>query len=321
MDLYSLPNVIENDFLYNKELNITYKGSEKNKAYKTSYSAICGRVKNKIKDDILDRIMSDAINNCVYRVSVLTILYILYVRNIRKQISNVHILNYIDKLEEAISFIIENKTYSEMLEQYFPNHQSTVDEFVLSLRKSMSENFTLDSPGEDIVVLLTAASQIDNKSVQDNINSILEHCSESIGECYAHSNKYFKRSIQNSLNTCINSLYNIFVSKYGENNVNKETDEAFDEYIKDKGNENKLTEESRSYICNLFDLILEEYKDSINFIEVENQVYLINKIVILGENKIIVVSGKNQSKFETISRGKKEKLVRYGKTFTLVIDN
>ena len=321
MDLYSLPEVIEKDFLYNKELNIAYKGSEKNKAYKTSYSAVCGRVKTKIKDDILDRIMSDTVNDCVYRVSVLTVLYILYERNIRKQISDASILNYIDKIEETILCIIENKTYDEMLQEYFPNHQTTVNEFILGLEKSVSENYEVDSLGGDIVVLLAAASQIDNKIVHDSIDNILEHCNESVGESYAHSCKYFKRSIQNNLSTCINSLYDIFVSKYGENNVSKEIDEIYDEYVKDKENKDKLTEESRSYICNLFDLILEEYKDSINYIEVENKVYLINNIVSLGENKIIVVSGKSQPKFETILRGKEEKLVRYGKTFTLVINN
>lgn len=321
MDLYSLPEVIEKDFLYNKELNIAYKGSEKNKAYKMSYSVVCGRVKTKIKDDILDRIMSDTINDCVYRVSILTILYTLYERNIRKQISDAYISNCIDKIEEAILCIIENKTYDEMLQEYFPNHQTTVSEFILSLEKSVSENYTVDSLEGNIVVLLAAASQIDNKIVHDSIDDILEHCNESVGESYAHSCKYFKRSIQNNLSNCINSLYDIFVSRYGEYNISKEVDEIYDEFVKDKGNEDKLTEESKSYICNLFDLILEEYKDSINYIEVENQVYLINYIVSLGENKIIVVSGKSQSKFETILRGKEEKLVRYGKTFTLVINN
>lgn len=231
-----------------------------------------------------------------------------------------------DKLREYVenSYLIKIKTGREAEENSEDNY-SSLNRIIKDIKK--------DRPNDYSDVIDKIVEIIKEQSLVKYSDEVIEEESDVEDELIEAINteekkpdkltKYINETIKSLYSTCFKVLKEEYLNYYKEflESHKEEIDTKTKSYIKqlkDKEKESYIKNRHRN-IVNLFDYILENYLDRINWIEDNKYIIMITKLSI-NKNSLDIVSGSICPDRTSVNLSDCIKMKRYDKSFTMIME-
>lgn len=198
---------------------------------------------------------------------------------------------------------------NSILRQIKKDRKNDYDDVLKKLKEMLLKNdeITVKEDSED--ELEEVLKNIEEEVIDENKNKLEKYLNKKYNEICSNANICFSQLSRDEAR-----------KKYLD--TEEEMNEVLEDYMKiyKKNHLKKFSDDLSSKVVNLYDLIIKEYFTNINFIDDTSKIYLVNPNSFVGSSsKYLFKSGRGRWSRGAVIANDKDKLERFGNTFTLLL--
>lgn len=196
-----------------------------------------------------------------------------------------------------------------VLRQVKKDRKNDYDDVLKKLKEMLLKNDEITIKEESDDELEEVIKDIEEEVIDEHKNKLEKYLDNKYNEIYSNADMCFSQLSRDEAR-----------KKYLD--TEDEMNKVLDDYMKlyKKNHLKRFSDELSSNIVNLYDMIIKRYYTNINFIDDTSKIYLVNPNSFVGSSsKYVFQSGRGRWSRGAVKASYKDKLERFGSTFTLLL--
>ena len=196
-----------------------------------------------------------------------------------------------------------------VLRQVKKDRKNDYDDVLKKLKEMLLKNDEITIKEESDDELEEVIKDIEEEVIDEHKNKLEKYLDNKYNEIYSNADMCFSQLSRDEAR-----------KKYLD--TEDEMNKVLDDYMKlyKKNHLKRFSDDLSSNIVNLYDMIIKRYYTNINFIDDTSKIYLVNPNSFVGSSsKYVFQSGRGRWSRGAVKASYKDKLERFGSTFTLLL--
>lgn len=196
-----------------------------------------------------------------------------------------------------------------ILRQVKKDRKNDYDDVLKKLKETLLKNDEIIIKEESEDELEEVLKDIEEDVIDEHKNKLEKYLDKKYNEIYSNADMCFSQLSRDEAR-----------KKYLD--TEEEMNKVLEDYMKKykKNHLKRFSDDLNSRIVNLYDMIIKRYYTNINFIDDTSKIYLVNPNSFVGSSsKYLFQSGRGRWSHGAVTANDKDKLERFGNTFTLLL--